>query len=39
MDNFWKRLKEMYNLNPTVFGVLLFLDLAILYFIIKYFIS
>jgi hypothetical protein len=39
MDNFWKKLKEMYNLNPTVFGVLLFLDLAILYFIIQYFIS
>lgn len=39
MDDFWKRLKEMYNLNPTVFGILLFLDLAILYFIIQYFIS
>ena len=39
MDDFWKRLKEMYNLNPTVFGILLFLDLAILYFIIKYFIT
>ncbi len=39
MDNFWKKLKEMYNLNPTVFGILLFLDLAILYFIIQYFIS
>ena len=30
MDDFWKKLKEMYNLNPTVFGILLFLDLAIL---------
>jgi hypothetical protein len=39
MDDFWKKLKEMYNLNPTVFGILLFLDLAILYFIIQYFIS
>ena len=39
MDDFWKRLKEMYNLNPTVFGILLFLDLAILYIIIQYFIS
>ena len=39
MDDFWKRLKEMYNLNPTVFGILLFLDLAILYFIIQYLIS
>ena len=39
MDDFWKKLKEMYNLNTTVFGILLFLDLAILYFIIQYFIS
>ena len=39
MDDFWKKLKEMYNLNPTVFGILLFLDLAILYFIIQYFIT
>jgi len=39
MDYFWQKLKEMYNLNPTVFGILLFLDLAILYFIIQYFIS
>ena len=39
MDDFWKKLKEMYNLNPTAFGILLFLDLAILYFIIQYFIS
>lgn len=39
MDDFWKKLKEMYNLNPTVFGILLFLDLAILYFIIQYLIS
>jgi hypothetical protein len=39
MDDFWQKLKEMYNLNPTVFGILLFLDLAILYFIIQYFIS
>ena len=37
MEDFWKKLKELYDMNPTLFGLLLFLDLAILFFIIKYF--
>jgi hypothetical protein len=39
MKEIWEKLKELYDLNPTLFGILLFIDLAILYFIIQYFIS
>ena len=39
MAEVWKMLKELYDNNPTLFGLLLFLDLTILYFIIQYFIS
>lgn len=39
MNDLWKKLKELYDMNPTLFGVLLFIDLAILYFIMQYFIS
>ena len=39
MNDIWKKLKELYDMNPTLFGVLLFIDLAILYFIMQYFIS
>ncbi len=39
MKDFWNKLKELYDLNPTLFGVLLFIDLTILYLIIKYFIN
>ena len=37
MEDFWNKLKELYDMNPALFGLLLFLDLAILFFIIKYF--
>ena len=36
MEDFWQKLKELYNMNPTLFGILLFIDLAILYLIIRY---
>jgi len=36
MGDFWKKLKELYDMNPTLFGILLFIDLSILYLIIKY---
>ena len=36
MEGFWKKLKELYDMNPILFGILLFIDLAILYLIIKY---
>lgn len=39
MNEFWKMLKELYDNNPALFGLLLFLDLTILYFIIKYILS
>lgn len=39
MKDFWNKLKELYDVNPTLFGVLLFIDLTILYLIIKYFIN
>jgi len=39
MKDIWEKLKELYDLNPTLFGILLFIDLAILYFIVQYFIS
>ncbi len=36
MKNIWEKLKELYDQNPTLFGILLFIDLTILYFIIQY---
>ena len=36
MNNFWEKLKALYDANPTLFGLLLFLDLVILYLIILY---
>ena len=39
MNDIWKKLKELYDMNPALFGILLFIDLAILYFIMQYFIS
>tara|TARA_B100001758_G_scaffold234872_1_gene234447 strand:- start:446 stop:568 length:123 start_codon:yes stop_codon:yes gene_type:complete len=39
INDIWKKLKELYDLNPTLFGILLFIDLAILYFIIQYFMN
>jgi hypothetical protein len=37
MEDLWKKLKELYDMNPTLFGVLLFIDLTILYLLIRYF--
>lgn len=37
MEKIWQKLKELYDMNPTLFGILLFIDLAILYLIISYF--
>jgi hypothetical protein len=39
MKNIWEKLKEIYDRNPTLFGILLFIDLTIFYFIIQYIIS
>jgi len=39
MNEIWKILKELYDTNPTLFGILLFFDLALLYFLIKYIIT
>ena len=39
MHDIWEKLKELYDLNPTLFGVLLFIDLAIIYFLIQYLMS
>jgi hypothetical protein len=39
MKNIWGKLKELYDQNPTLFGILLFIDLTILYFIVQYIIS
>ena len=39
MQDIWEKLKELYDANPTLFGILLFIDLTILYFIVRYFIS
>ena len=36
MKEIWEKLKQIYNANPTLFGVLLAIDLAILYFIIRW---
>ncbi len=34
MKNIWEKLKELYEINPTLFGLLLFIDLAILFYVI-----
>ena len=39
MKDIWEKLKALYDANPTVFGILLFIDLSILYFIIQYFLN
>jgi len=39
MKDIWKKLKELYELNPTIFGILLFLDLMIVFFLIRYLIA
>ena len=39
MQDIWQKLKELYELNPKIFKILLFIDLAILYFIVQYFIN
>ena len=39
MKDIWKKLMELYDAHPTLFGILLFLDLAILYFVIQWLIS
>ena len=39
MKDIWEKLKELYEANPTLFGILLLLDLAILYFIIQWLIN
>ena len=36
MKNVWDKLKELYDANPTLFGVLLFIDLTIIYFLIQW---
>jgi len=39
MHDIWGKLKELYDANPIIFGILLFVDLAILYFIIQWLIG
>jgi len=39
MKDIWEKLKELYKMNPTIFGILLFLDLMIVFFLIRYLIS
>jgi len=39
MKNIWNRLKELYDANPTLFGVLLFIDLTIIFLLIRWLIS
>jgi|TARA_B100000780_G_scaffold63054_1_gene40994 hypothetical protein len=36
MDKFWRKLKELYDLNPILFGLLLSLDLLIILALIMY---
>lgn len=36
MKNIWNRLKQLYDANPTLFGVLLFIDLTIICFLIQW---
>ena len=38
-DDLDKGLKELQDANPTLFGILLFLDLTILYFIIQWLVN
>ena len=40
MKNIWEKLKELYDQNPTLFGILLFIDLdnTLFYYSIYYFI-
>ena len=38
MKEIWQKLKELYDLNPTLLAFY-FIDLTILYFIVQYFIS
>ena len=37
MNDIWKKLQELYHLNPGLFGFLLFVDLCIVMFLIKIF--
>jgi len=37
MEEIFKKIKELYDINPTLFGFLLFLDLLIVFLIIRYF--
>ena len=37
MNDIWEKIQEFYDNNPTLFGVLIFIDFAILYMIIQYF--
>ena len=39
MKKIWKKLKELYDKNPTLFGFLLFIDWTILYFLLQYLIT
>ncbi len=39
MKEIWEKLKELHDANPTLFGIILFLDLTILFFIIRYLLS
>jgi len=39
MKNIWGKLKELYDINPTLFGLLLFIDLIIIFFLIQYIIQ
>lgn len=39
MKEFWKKLQELYEKSPTLFGFLLFIDLTILYFLLQYLIT
>lgn len=36
MKEIYNKLKELYEINPNLFGILLFIDLAIIYLLIKY---
>jgi len=37
MNDIWKKLQELYHLNPRLFGLLLLVDLCIVMFLIKFF--
>ena len=36
MKNIWEKLKELYEQSPMLFGLLLFLDLLIIYLVLKF---